>query len=126
MNQEPTTEHISSTQENRATHDDSASKKVPRYIFAQRIVYYIGGVILSLLAIRFLLALLGAAEGNPFVDFIYTLSSVFVSPFYGIFGEPTYGQSQFETSTLVAMAVFGLLTVGVAKIFTLNRARDEV
>lgn len=97
---------------------------VPSSVLAQRIVYYIGGIILSLLALRFILALLGAAQGNGFVDFVYGLSAVFVAPFFGIFGEPSYGASQLETSTLVAFIVYGLLTVGIAKLFTLGTHPD--
>lgn len=91
---------------------------------ARRIVYYIGGAIIALLVVRFVLALLGAAQGNPFVDFIYGLSSIFVWPFYGIFGEPTYGSSQFESSTVVAIVVYALLTVGIGRLFTLG-SRDS-
>lgn len=102
------------------------TQDVPGNVVAQRVVRYIGGVIIALLALRFILALLGAAEGNAFVDFIYGFSAIFVAPFFGIFGEPTYGTSQFETSTLVAIIVYALLTVGIAKLFTLNSNRREV
>ncbi len=98
----------------------------PGAIVAKRVVYYIGGVIVSLLALRFILQLLGANQGNGFVDFVYGLSSLFVAPFFGIFGEPTFGQSQIETSTLVAIIVYALLTVGIGKLFTLGRPREEV
>lgn len=101
-----------------------ATDRVAGNVVAKRIVYYIGGVILSLLALRFILALLGAAEGNAFVDFVYGLSAIFVAPFYGIFGEPTYGVSQLETSTLVAMVVYALLTVGIGRLFTLGSSRS--
>ena len=106
----------------RVTH--AGTETVPGSVMAKRVVYYIGGAIISLLALRFVLALLGAAEGNLFVDFVYGLSSVFVAPFYGIFGEPTYGVSQFETSTLVAIIVYALLTVGIGKLFTLGSPRS--
>ncbi len=96
-------------------------------VVSARIVYYIGGVIIGLLALRFILALLGAAQGNPFVDFVYALSGVFVMPFYGIFGEPTYGASQLETSTLVAMLMYALITAAVARLLTLgSRHANEV
>ncbi|HXH04939.1 MAG TPA: YggT family protein, partial [Candidatus Nitrosotenuis sp.] len=104
----------------------SSETTVPSSVVAKRVIYYIGGAILSLLALRFILALLGAAEGNGFVDFIYGLSAVFVAPFFGIFGEPTYGANQLETSTLVAMIVYALLTVGIAKLLTLGSNRQEV
>lgn len=99
---------------------------VPGNVVAKRVVYYIGGVLIALLALRFVLALLGAAEGNPFVDFVYGLSAIFVAPFFGIFGEPTVGVSQLETSTLVAIIVYALLTVGIGKLFTLGSRRQEV
>lgn len=94
--------------------------KAPSNVVAQRVVYYIGGVIIAFLALRFILQLLAANQGNFFVDLVYGVSGFFVVPFWGIFGEPTYGQSQFETSTLVAMIVYALLTVGIAKLFTLK------
>ena len=89
----------------------SVEKKtaVSGVVVAQRIIYYVGGVIIALLLVRFVLQLLGANDANGFVDFIYALSGIFVAPFYGIFGEPIVGRAQFETSTLVAIIVYGIL-----------------
>jgi hypothetical protein len=95
-------------------------------VVAQRVIYYIGGTIIALLFLRFIFQLLGANQGSDFVGFIYALSSVFVAPFVGIFGEPTFGQSQFETSTVVAIIIYALLTVGIAKLIALTRPREEV
>lgn len=104
----------------------TTNRAVPTNILAQRVIYYVGGALILLLVFRFVLALLGAAEGNGFVDFIYGLSSMFVTPFFGIFGEPTLGASQLETSTLVAIIVYALVIVGVAKLFAINSQHDEV
>jgi len=106
----------------------SVEKKtaVSGVVVAQRIIYYVGGVIIALLLVRFVLQLLGANDANGFVDFIYALSGIFVAPFYGIFGEPIVGRAQFETSTLVAIIVYGIVTVGVAKLLTLTRPHEEV
>jgi hypothetical protein len=91
-------------------------------VFARRLVYYIGGALLILLALRFVLALLGANRANPFADFIFSLSTPFVAPFFGLFAyEPVYGQFAFELGTLVAIAVYGAVTAGLARLFTLNR-----
>lgn len=102
----------------------ATSTSVPPSVVSQRVVYYIGGAIIALLVVRFLFQLLGAAEGSPFVDFIYSLSAVFVWPFSGIFGEPTYGFSHFDSATLVAIVIYGLVTVGIAKLFTLGSTRE--
>lgn len=102
------------------------SETVPRNVVGRRVVYYIGDALLALLVVRFLLQLFGAAQGNAFVDFVYALSGVFVWPFYGIFGEPSYGSSHFETSTLVAIVIYGLLMVGIARLFTIKTPSSEI
>ena len=95
-------------------------------VIAQRIIYYIGGVIIALLAVRLLLQLFGANQASEFVSFVYSLSGIFVAPFYGIFGEPTFGQSHFETSALVAIVVYTLVIVGIAKLLAVTRPHEEV
>lgn len=99
---------------------------VPGAVVARRVIYYIGGVIIALLALRFLFLLLGANQGSAFVDFIYGLSGIFVAPFSGIFGEPTFGVSYFETSSLVAIVIYALLTIGIGKLLTLGQPRTTV
>lgn len=92
-------------------------------VLAQRIVWYVAGVIITLLALRFILFMLGANQGSGFVDFIYGISSVFAAPFAGIFPAPTYGQFFFDTASLVAMVVYALIAWGIAKLFTLGNSR---
>ena len=50
-----------------------------------QIVYYITGLIIAILGIRFVLQLLGASRGSTFVDLIYSITEPLVAPFYGIF-----------------------------------------
>lgn len=100
----------------------------PGSVMAARVVWYITGVIIALLALRLVLQLLGANEGNAFVDLVYGLSGVFAAPFFGMFSyEPTYGISYFEVSTFVAILIYALLGWGIARLFTLgNRRTTEV
>jgi hypothetical protein len=98
-----------------------------RGIVARRVIYYIAGFIISLLALRLILLLLAANQGAPFVDFVYGLSGFFAWPFYGIFSyQPSYGQSTFEISTVVAIIVYALIAMGLAKLFTLTSNRTDV
>jgi hypothetical protein len=93
---------------------------------AQRIIYYIAGLIIALLALRIVLLLLAANEGSPFVDFVYGLSGIFAWPFYGIFSyQPSYGHSTFELSSIVAIIVYALVAAGLAKLFTITSHRSE-
>jgi hypothetical protein len=89
-----------------------------------RIVWFIAGVLLVLLAFRFVFALIGANPANGFADFIYTTSHPFVSPFFSLFSyRLQYGVSRFEIFTLVAMAVYALIAFGIARLLVIDRPR---
>jgi tetrahydromethanopterin S-methyltransferase subunit F len=103
------------------------SRSVGSGVIARRVVYYIAGFIIALLALRLVLLLLAANQGAPFVDFVYALSGFFAWPFYGIFSyQPSYGQATFEISTVVAIIVYALVATGLAKLFTLTSTRTDV
>lgn len=96
-------------------------------ITAARVVRFITGALLALLAFRFVLSLLGANRGNGFADLIYGVTFPFVAPFFGLFGYTVeYGVSRFEIETLVAMAVYALVGYGIARLLTINRSRATV
>lgn len=95
-------------------------------VVAQRVVWFVVGVVNVLIAIRFILLLLGANQSAGFVDFIYGVTSVFVAPFVGIFGEPTYGRFMFEWSSLLAIVVYSLIAWGIVKLLTLSRPHEEI
>lgn len=89
---------------------------------AELLVYYLTGIVLVLLAFRFGLSLLGANRGNAFAALVYGLTAPLVAPFFGLFGhEFQYGVSKFEIETLVAMAVYGLVGWGIAKLIRISR-----
>lgn len=97
-----------------------------RMTVAERIVYLIGGIIIALLAIRFILMLLGANRGSGFADFIYTVSHPFAAPFFGLFSyDETFGQSRFEVGTLVAILVYAILMVIIARLVTIGSHRAD-
>ena len=90
-----------------------------------RVVWYITGALVVVLAMRFGLSLLGANRGNAFADLIYTISYPFVAPFFGLFGyQVSYGVSRFEIETLIAMVVYLVIGYGLARLVTINR-RDR-
>jgi uncharacterized membrane protein len=105
----------------------TTATKVDAGVVARRIVYYVVGVIIALLALRIVLLLLAANQGSGFVDFVYALSGLFAMPFYGMFNyQPSYGQSTFEISSVVAIIVYSLVAFGIAKLFTLTKSDDTV
>ena len=116
-----TTTNVAADQPSTTVRETAVQRSVSGNVVAQRVVYFIGGLIVAIIGLRFLFLMLGANQGSGFVDFIYGLSAVFVAPFNGIFGEPTFGASYFETSSLVAIVIYVLVTLGVGKLLSLNR-----
>ncbi len=89
---------------------------------AARVISYVDRVLLVLLAFRFVLALLGANPANAFANFVYSLSVPFVEPFFSLFGyQVAYGISRLELGTLVAMAVYWLIGVGLVRLVMITR-----
>lgn len=89
---------------------------------AARVVWFITGILLTLLAFRFVFILLGANRANAFADFIYDVSHPFAAPFFGLFNYDTdYGVAKVELSTLVAMAVYALVTYAIVRLLTIRR-----
>ena len=98
------------------------SDRVDGVSTAARIVWFITGILLTLLAFRFVLVLLGANPQNAFANFIYSASNPFAAPFYGLFGYSLhYGVSRLEISTLVAMAVYALIAYAIVKLLTIRK-----
>lgn len=90
--------------------------------FAVRLIRYLEGVLLVLLALRFGLAVLAADANNSIVHALYGITWPFVAPFAGIFSYSVhYAASQFELFTLVAMAIYALVAWGLTKLLTLTQ-----
>jgi uncharacterized protein YggT (Ycf19 family) len=88
---------------------------------ASRLVWFIAGILLTLLAFRFVFILLGANRANAFADFIYDVSHPFAAPFFGLFNYDTdYGVAKLELSTLVAMAVYALVAYAIVRLLTIR------
>lgn len=89
----------------------------------ERVVWFVTGILLVLLAFRFLLSMLGANTTNGLANFVYSTSHPFVAPFFSLFryNNFTNGVSHFEVYTLVAIVFYAVIAWGIAKLVTLNR-----
>lgn len=86
------------------------------------LIYYLFGLLEALLAIRVVLSLLGANQGNGFASLIYNVTYPFVKPFFGLFGYTfQYGVSHLEIETIVAMIVYALVGAAIGRLMRLIR-----
>ena len=116
-----TTEQVTEQEENvggqrvvtRAVSHESRDEHVNRGV---RIVWFLVGIVVALLLMRFILALLGANLENAFASFIYALSEPFVYGFRGLLqvGQFQAGVSRLELETLIAALVYTLVGWGIA------------
>lgn len=111
-------------------HSAPLKQRIKNYVTAQYVTYYVLGVLEVILGFRFLFRLLGANPANPFISFLYSLTSIFLAPFEGIFSAfvspGLEAESVFELHTLVAMLVYAVLFWGIAALINLKIAREKL
>jgi hypothetical protein len=89
-----------------------------------QIIWWVVGLIDTLIAIRFLLKVFGANPA-PFVRFMYDLTWPLVAPFHGIFNSDQVGRSVFEPESLVAILIYLLIGWGIVSLIRiLSRPRS--
>lgn len=104
----------------------ATSRTLSGKVIARRVIWYVAGFITVFLALRIVLLLLAANQGNFFVDTVYNVGGFFAQPFVGIFGSPTYGRLYLDTASIVAIIVYSLIAWGIEKAILLTSARQEV
>lgn len=92
----------------------------PLYRVTQ-VVWYIVGIIETLLIIRFFLKLFAANPTAGFTRFIYGATAIFAAPFLVVFNVSQVDRSVFEWSTLLAMAVYFLLGWLIIKALVMSK-----
>jgi hypothetical protein len=101
-----------------STYNSSTTKPIYHGI---QIIWYILGIIEVLLGLRFVLKLLGANPLATFTDIIYSITSVFVSPFVSVFRTSYPAGTAFEWTTLLAMFIYYLVAFGFLKLLLMGR-----
>ena len=96
-------------------YDPYAARRRTSYKLVQAI-WLLFGIVEGLLAIRFVLKMLGANEAAGFAQFIYSASGPFVAPFNNLFGNPGSNGSVLELNTIVAILVYMLVAWLVTKV----------
>jgi len=107
----------SSVATNRVSRTSVTSAQVGDYNDrAIQVVCWIVGFVDVLLAIRFLLKLLGGSTVSGFVTFMYNITQPLVAPFHGIFNTTVQGRSILEPESLVAIAIYSLIGWGIVSL----------
>jgi hypothetical protein len=85
---------------------------------ANYLVYYVLGIIESLMILRLIFKLLGANPGSGFVSFVYSTSGFLLAPFTSIFpvatGTGVTTVSIIEPAVFIAIIVYALIAWGIS------------
>src|SRR5215212_4861127 len=100
---------------NATAYDPYAERRRSSYKLVQAI-WLLFGIVEGLLAIRFILRLLGANEAAGFARFIYGATGPFVAPFNNLFANPGGSGTVLELNTIVANVVYMLRAWLIAKV----------
>ena len=101
--------------------DSYTSRSTKPLYRGTQVVWYILGLIEVLLAFRFILKLLGANPDAGFSSFIYAVTYVFAAPFLNVFSISQVAGSIFEWTTLLAMAVYWVIAIGIVRLFLMGK-----
>ncbi len=100
------------------SYNSSSTKQLYR---GTQIVWYVLGLLEAILAFRFVLKLLDANPLAGFTGFIYNISYPFAEPFFNVFKITKVEGSVFEWTTLLAMVVYWLIAMALAKLFVMGK-----
>lgn len=92
---------------------------------ARRLIVLVFGIIQLLIALRIVLLLLDARQGNDIVRFILDLSQVFVAPFIGIFSVDALHANGSVLDVAAIAALVGWTVLEAIALWIVNLFRRE-
>lgn len=95
------------------TRDVAAERRMSLFQI-HRILWSILAFLEILMILRFILRFIGANPQSGFAMFMYGITGLFVGPFNGLIATPTFEGAPLEVTTLIAMAVYVLVFLGIA------------
>ncbi len=107
---------INTVSEVQTTQKDPGTERRVFTFKATQVVWLLLSIFEALLALRFVLKLIGANPASPFAVALYGFTGLFLYPFATLIGTPAMGGMVLEISTLIAMAVYALIAWAVERI----------
>ena len=104
---------------------DVAAEGRLRGALVTQIIGAILGLLEILLGLRFVLKLIAANPNSGFAVFVYGITQPFLAPFTALVGTPRSGGMILEVTTLIAIAVYALLSWIVVRAFRIAAIRPN-
>ncbi|MBN2044531.1 MAG: YggT family protein [Anaerolineales bacterium] len=86
---------------------------------ATQVVWLLFGFLITMIALRIGLKLIGANPLSPIVTLIYGFTDIFLFPFTGLINSPSTGNIVLELSSFFAILIYGLIAWGIERVIWL-------
>lgn len=101
-----------------STYRIEASRPVYRL---SQFIWYVLWIVNTLLALRFLLRLLGANPAAGFTNFMYSLTEPLASPFFNVFANSRLEGRVVEWASVLAIIVYSLVAWVIIRLLLMAR-----
>lgn len=114
-------EHVVETQRGGIRHQErfvehtGLARREAAYTISQ-LVWLVFGVLEGLIVLRILMKLIAANPANPFAGLVYSITDVFLWPFFGLTGTPSAGGFVLEIPSFVALVVYAFASWVLVKV----------
>jgi len=86
-----------------------------------QIVWYVLSLLEIILAFRFVFKLTGANPDAGFVNFIYSMTLPFITPFSAVFPAKVVESGILEWGTVLAMFVYWMIAIAIIKLLLIGK-----
>ena len=104
VTQEPGYEQRQEVVENTAAARSEGLRKVTQ------LLWLLAGILEGMIALRIVLKLIAANPASPFASLVYSVTDLFLWPFFGLTATPNFNAIVLEIPSIIAMIVYALIT----------------
>jgi hypothetical protein len=104
--------------------DTAAERRNMTYTITQ-LIWLFFGIVMSLIGLRIILMLMAANPANTFASFVYSVTDLFLWPFFGLTTTPSAGGMVLDVPAIIAIFVYALLAWAVTKIIKILMLRPS-
>jgi hypothetical protein len=108
-------EHVVVTQRGGVQHHErlventGAARREAAFTISQ-VIWLMFGILEGMILLRVALKLIAANPANPFASLVYGVTDLFLWPFYGLTGTPSFGGIVLEVPSMIALIVYALIS----------------
>ena len=99
--------------------EDVAAERYDTVYRLAQITWLVFGLLEGAIVLRIILKLMAANPANPFANLVYTLTDIFLWPFFGLTVTPQLGGMVLELSSIIALVVYAVAAWVVVRLIWL-------